>query len=39
MQAVNRSERKKLKDWTDVFFSTNTGYIAVTNFKKQFFYG
>src|SRR5699024_12397719 len=34
-----QTQQKRIKDWTDIFFSTNAGYVAVTDFKEQTFYG
>lgn len=45
MQALKRyalqQSKQRLKKWHDLWFSENkrAGYVAVTNFKKQFFYG
>jgi|SRR5699024_1767523 len=34
-----QTQQKRIKDWTDIFFSTNAGYVAVTDFKEQTFFG
>ena len=42
MQAVNsKQQTKRLKEWYDLWFDEHkkAGYVAVTDFKKQYFYG
>lgn len=42
MQAVNSQQQtKRLKEWYDLWFDEHkrAGYVAVTDFKKQYFYG
>lgn len=42
MQAVNiQQQTKQLKQWHDLWFNEHkkAGYVAITDFKKQYFYG
>lgn len=42
MQAVNsKQQTKRLKEWYDLWFDEHkkAGYVAVTDFKRQYFYG
>src|SRR5690625_4127915 len=44
MQAKEHYTNQRIRDWTDVFFSTNTGYVAIARFedgaiKEQTFHG
>lgn len=41
MPLLQQVEQPKLKHWTDLWFNEHkrAGYVAITNFKKQFFYG